>query len=109
MGISDGGGTNHLLGIQLLIGAAPWRDMRDRRKKKITIKLGLGAQLLIPFLLWYGVRANIHIGHLSVAYLLIGCAGAVLLLHVWEQRAVPLWAVFTAYLLVGYWLGMTGY
>ena len=82
--------------------------MRDRRNK-ITIRLGLGAQLFIPFLLWYGVRTGIHIGYLSIANFTIGCAGAALLLHVWEQRAVPLWAVFTAYLLVGYWVGTAGY
>lgn len=82
--------------------------MRDRRKK-ITIKLGLGAQLLIPFILWYVVRTGIDVGYLLIAHLAIGCAGAVLLLHVWEQRAIPLWAVLTAYLLVGYWAGIVGY
>ena len=83
--------------------------MRDRRRNKITIRLGLGAQLLIPFLLWYGVHTGIHIGYLLLTHLVIGCAGAVLLLHVWEQRAVPLWAVFTTYLMVGYWLRIVGY
>jgi hypothetical protein len=80
--------------------------MRDRRK--ITIKLGLGAQLLIPFILWY---AGTRMGYLPipVVHLAIGCVGGVLLLHVWEQRSVPLWAVFTAYLLVGYWVGTMGY
>lgn len=82
--------------------------MRDRRRRKITIQLGLGAQLLIPFVLWY---AGTRIGYLPapVAYFAIGCVGGVLLLHVWEHRAVPLWAVFSVYLLVGYWLGVMGY
>ena len=81
--------------------------MRDRGK--IIIRLGLAAQLLIPFLLWYGVRTDIHLGYLSVANFTIGCGGAALLLYVWEHRAIPLWPVFSAYLLVGYWAGMMGY